>query len=236
MPIRDIPRAALMSIIAAAIILGLRSKRTRRHAISSIPVTRGRGVSLASRYRRRQERASRSRCRPEKHSKIIDLGVAQSGARQFREAIATHAGARDRAKQRAAPAVARASISSVREFDRAFADLTRAARSTARSMASGTTSVSSSTLRGDFADAAASFARAQPIARTPPNWRVPRTGCGCRSAGRARHGREGDARSAAGGSRDQRLDAAPAALSWRDRSRRRDHARGTDEVQVATLA
>jgi tetratricopeptide (TPR) repeat protein len=102
---------------------------------------------------------------PKNVARIIELGVAQSGARQFREAIATFTRGLEIEPDNALLLRWRGHrLLSVREFDRALADLTRGA------------SLDSSIygiwyhlgvlqyLRGDFADAAASFARAQPIA------------------------------------------------------------------------
>jgi tetratricopeptide (TPR) repeat protein len=102
---------------------------------------------------------------PKNVARIIELGVAQSGARQFREAIATFTRGLQIEPDNALLLRWRGHrLLSVREFDRAFVDLTRGA------------SLDSSIygiwyhlgvlqyLRGDFADAAASFARAQPIA------------------------------------------------------------------------
>jgi tetratricopeptide (TPR) repeat protein len=98
-------------------------------------------------------------------ARIIDLGVAQSGARQFREAIDTFTRGLEIEPNNALLLRWRGHrYLSVREFDRAFADLTRGG------------AIDSSIygiwyhlgvlqyLRGEFAEAAASFAKAQPIA------------------------------------------------------------------------
>ena len=105
---------------------------------------------------------------PKNITRIIELGVAQSGARQFREAIATFSRGLEIEPGNALLLRWRGHrYLSVREFDRAFADLTRGG------------TIDSSIygiwyhlgvvqfLRGDFDEAAASFAKAQPIAPDP---------------------------------------------------------------------
>ena len=102
---------------------------------------------------------------PKNIARIIDLGVAQSGARQFREAIATFTRGLEIEPNNALLLRWRGHrYLSVREFDRAFADLTRggAIDSTIYGIWYHLGVVQY--LRGNFADAAASFARAQPIA------------------------------------------------------------------------
>ncbi len=110
---------------------------------------------------------------PRNVARIIDLGVAQSGARQFREAIATFT----RGLEVEPDGPNRALLLrwrghrylSVREFDRALADLTRGAG------IDGTVQIYGiwyhlgivQYVRGEFAAAATSFARAQPIAPDP---------------------------------------------------------------------
>lgn len=102
---------------------------------------------------------------PKSVARIIDLGVAQSGARQFREAIETFTRGLMIEPDNALLLRWRGHrLLSVREFDRAYVDLARGA------------SLDSSIygiwyhlgvlqyLRGDFNGAAASFAKAQPIA------------------------------------------------------------------------
>jgi len=105
---------------------------------------------------------------PRNVARIIDLGVAQSGARQFREAIATFSRGLEIEPNNALLLRWRGHrYLSVREFDRALADLTRGG------------GIDSSIYgiwyhlgivqyaRGEFAAAAASFAKAQPIAPDP---------------------------------------------------------------------
>jgi Flp pilus assembly protein TadD len=102
---------------------------------------------------------------PRNVARFIDLGVAQSGARQFREAIATFTRALEIEPNNALLLRWRGHrYLSVREFDRALTDLTRAA-----AIDSGIYGIwyhlgVVQYLRGDFDAAAASFAKAQPIA------------------------------------------------------------------------
>lgn len=105
---------------------------------------------------------------PRNVGRIIDLGVAQSGARQFREAIATFTRGLEIEPNNALLLRWRGHrYLSIRDFERALADLTR-----------GTTIDPSiyglwyhlgivQFARGDFAAAAASFERALPIAPDP---------------------------------------------------------------------
>jgi len=102
---------------------------------------------------------------PKNIARMIDLGVAQSGARQFREAIATFTRGLEIEPNNALLLRWRGHrYLSVREFDRAYADLTRggAIDSTIYGIWYHLGVVQF--LRGDFAGAAASFAKAQPIA------------------------------------------------------------------------
>ena len=102
---------------------------------------------------------------PKNIARVIDLGVAQSGARQFREAIATFTRGLEIEPTNALLLRWRGHrYLSVRDFDRAFADLTRggAIDSTIYGIWYHLGVVHY--VRGDFAEAAASFAKAQPIA------------------------------------------------------------------------
>src|SRR6188508_1214813 len=102
---------------------------------------------------------------PRSIARIIDLGVAQSGARQFREAIATFTRGLEIEPNNALLLRWRGHrYLSVREFDRAFADLTRGGRIDPTIYGIWYHLGVVQFLRGDFADAAASFAKAQPIA------------------------------------------------------------------------
>jgi tetratricopeptide (TPR) repeat protein len=105
---------------------------------------------------------------PRNVARIIDLGVAQSGARQFREAISTFTRGLEIEPNNALLLRWRGHrYLSLREFDKALADLTRGS------------SIDSSIygiwyhlgivqyIRGDYAAAAAAFTKAQPIAPDP---------------------------------------------------------------------
>jgi len=105
---------------------------------------------------------------PKNISKIIDLGVAQSGARQFREAIATFTRGLEIEPNNALLLRWRGHrYLSVRDFDRAFADLTRGSKIDSTIYGIWYHLGVVQFVRGEFADAAASFAKAQPIAPDP---------------------------------------------------------------------
>src|SRR6187455_1211704 len=105
---------------------------------------------------------------PRTVARIIDLGVAQSGARQFREAIATFTRGLEIEPNNALLLRWRGHrYLSVREFDRAFADLTRGSTIDPTIYGNWYHLGVVQFLRGDLADAAASFAKAQPIAPDP---------------------------------------------------------------------
>jgi len=119
-----------------------------QRAIAAISVTRGRGISPASRDGRRQELTSRARSRFEKHH-------SYHRPRRCPE-IEPNNALLLRWRGHRYP--------SVREFDPAFADLTRGG-----TIDSGIYGIwyhlgVVQYLHGDFADAVASFAKAQPIA------------------------------------------------------------------------
>ena len=108
---------------------------------------------------------------PRNVARIIDLGIAQSGARQFREAIATFT----RGLEIKPSDPERALLLrwrghrylSVREFDRARADLERGAGIDSTIYGIWYHLGIVQYVRGEFSAAAASFARAQPIAPDP---------------------------------------------------------------------
>jgi tetratricopeptide (TPR) repeat protein len=105
---------------------------------------------------------------PRNVARIIDLGVAQSGARQFREAIATFTRGLEIEPNNALLLRWRGHrYLSVRDFDRAHADLTRGGGIDASIYGIWYHLGIVQYVRGDFAAAAASFARAQPIAPDP---------------------------------------------------------------------
>jgi tetratricopeptide (TPR) repeat protein len=102
---------------------------------------------------------------PKNIARIIDFGVAQSGARQFREAIATFTRGLEIEPDNALLLRWRGHrYLSVREFDRAFADLTRGSKIDPTIYGIWYHLGVVQFVRGDFSGAAASFAKAQPIA------------------------------------------------------------------------
>src|SRR5262245_35160138 len=162
----ELHRAALLSIIAAAITLRP-ALDAGQSGGQSVQYRSPEGVeyrSLPDTDAVKNARAAFDAA-PRNIVRIIDLGVAQSGARQFREAIATFTRGLEIEPDNALLLRWRGHrYLSVREFDRAFADLTRggAIDSTIYGIWYHLGVVQY--LRGDFADAAASFAKAQPIA------------------------------------------------------------------------
>jgi tetratricopeptide (TPR) repeat protein len=179
---------------------------------------------------------------PKDIAKIIDLGVAQSGVRQFREAIATFT----RGLQIAPDDSSRALLLrwrghrylSVREFDRAFADLSRGSTLDPTIYGNWYHLGIVQYIRGDFAGAAASFAKAQPIAPDAGEL-AGSTDWLWMSLSRAGRGAEAKAML------DRRPDSKPVTNAY---ARRLQLYRGeigpdavftpadTDDVQVATLA
>ncbi|MEO6222155.1 MAG: tetratricopeptide repeat protein [Vicinamibacterales bacterium] len=102
---------------------------------------------------------------PKNITRIIDLGVAESGARQFREAVATFTRGLEIEPNNALLLRWRGHrYLSVREFDRAFADLTRGGGLDSTIYGIWYHLGVIQFLRADFSAAAASFAKAQPIA------------------------------------------------------------------------
>ena len=102
---------------------------------------------------------------PKNVARIIDLGVAQSGARQFREAIATFTRGLEIEPDNALLLRWRGHrYLSVREFDRAFDDLARGGKLDPSIYGIWYHLGVIQFVRGEFAAAAKSFATAQPIA------------------------------------------------------------------------
>jgi len=176
---------------------------------------------------------------PKNIARIIDLGVAQSGARQFREAIATFSRGLDIEPNNALLLRWRGHRHlSVREFDKAFADLTRGARIDSSIYGIWYHLGVVQFVRGEFAAAAESFAKAQPIAPDAGEL-AGSTDWLWMSLSRAGRGAEAKAML------DRRPDSKPVTNAY---SRRLQLYRGeirpeavltpadTDEVQVATLA
>ncbi len=166
MPLRAIHRAAFLSLITAAITLGpaLEAGQT---GVPSVQYRSPEGVEYRSLPETDAVKTARAalEASPRDIARIIDLGVAQSGARQFREAIATFTRGLEIEPNNALLLLWRGhSYLSVREFDRAFADLTRGGKIDSTIYGIWYHLGVVQYLRGDFADAAESFAKAQPIA------------------------------------------------------------------------
>jgi tetratricopeptide (TPR) repeat protein len=105
---------------------------------------------------------------PRNVAKIIELGVAQSGARQFREAIATFTHGLEIEPNNALLLRWRGHrYLSVREFDKARADLVRGSTIDPSIYGIWYHLGIIQYIQGDFGAAAASFAKAQPIAPDP---------------------------------------------------------------------
>lgn len=105
---------------------------------------------------------------PRSVEKLIALGVAQSGARQFREAIATFTRGLAMSPDNAMLLRWRGHrYLSVREFDKAIADLDRAARIDSTIYGVWYHRGIVRFVRGDFNGAAEDFARALPLAPDP---------------------------------------------------------------------
>ena len=233
-------RAALTSLTAAACIVGP-ALHAGQAGNTSVQYRSPAGVeyrSLADTAEIAKARAALE-ANPKDVARIIDLGVAQSGARQFREAIATFTRGLEIEPNNALLLRWRGHrYLSVREFDRAFADLTRG--STIDSTIYGIWYHLGVVqyVRGDFAGAAASFAKAQPIAPDAGEL-AGSTDWLWMSLSRA--GRQADAKAML----DRRPDSKPVTNAY---SRRLQLYRGeigpdavvtpadTDDVQVATLA
>lgn len=240
MPFRHHPRAALTSLIAAAIALGpaLDAGQT---GVQPVQYRSPEGVEYRSLPDSEAVKSARAAldASPKSVPHLIALGVAQSGARQFREAIATFTRGLEIEPNNALLLRWRGHrYLSVRDIDRAFADLTRGS-----ALDGGIYGIwyhlgVVQYLRGDFAGAAASFARAQAIAPDAgelagsTDWLWMSLG---------RDGRAADAKAML----DRRPDSKPANNAY---TRRLQLYRGeigpdavvtpadTEDVQVATLA
>jgi tetratricopeptide (TPR) repeat protein len=237
---KHIYRAALTSLIAAAITLGpgLVAGQTDTQPVQYRSPA---GVEYRSLPEPDAVKSARAalEAEPKNITRLIELGVAQSGARQFREAIATFTRGLEIEPNNALLLRWRGHrYLSVREFDRAFADLTRGS-----AIDSGIYGIwyhlgVVQYLRGNFADAAASFAKAQPIAPDAGEL-AGSTDWLWMSLSRAGRGAEAKAML------DRRPDSKPVTNAY---TRRLQLYRGeigpeavvtaadTDEVQIATLA
>ena len=159
-------RAALTSVIVAAIGLGAALLAGQTGA-QSVQYRSPEGVEYRSLPDTDAIRSARAALAgdPKNIARIIDLGVAESGARQFREAIATFTRGLDIEPDNALLLRWRGHrYLSVREFDRASADLTRGSKIDPTIYGIWYHLGIVQFVRGDFAAAAASFAKAQPIA------------------------------------------------------------------------
>jgi len=163
------PRPSLLLLLGVAITLGP-AVVAQQAGPTTVQYTSPAGVD----YRSLPETEAVTKARaaltadPRHVGRIIDLGVAQSGARQFREAIATFTRGLEIEPNNALLLRWRGHrYLSVREFDRALADLTRGSGIDASIYGIWYHLGIVQYVRGDFAAAADSFARAQPIAPDP---------------------------------------------------------------------
>lgn len=166
MPTRHF-RVVAITFIAAAISVWPAADSASQTAVQSLQYRSPQGVeyrALADTDAIKTARAALD-ADPKNITRIIDLGVAQSGARQFREAIATFSRGLEIDPNNALLLRWRGHrYLSVRDFDRAFADLTRGGKIDSSIYGIWYHLGVVQYLRGDFNDAAASFAKAQPIA------------------------------------------------------------------------
>jgi tetratricopeptide (TPR) repeat protein len=163
MPFVDIRRCAPAAIVAAALTLGAALDA----AAQSVQYRSPAGMEYRSLPDTDAIRSARAALEadPKSIPRIIDLGVAQSGARQFREAIATFTRGLEIEPDNALLLRWRGHrYLSVREYDRALADLTRGAAIDGSIYGIWYHLGVVRYLRGEFAEAAAAFAKAQPIA------------------------------------------------------------------------
>src|SRR5918993_548096 len=119
-----------MSIIAIAILLGT-LVNARQTGTPSVQYRSPDGVEYRSLPETDAIKSARAalEASPKDIARIIDLGVAQAGARQFKEAIATFTRGLEIEPQNALLLRWRGHRHlSVREFDRAFADLSRGSK------------------------------------------------------------------------------------------------------------
>ena len=166
MPYNNMPRVALAFVIGAAISLGP-ARGAGQTGAPSVQYRSPAGVEYRSLQDTDAVKSARAALAadPKNITRIIDLGVAESGARQFREAIETFTRGLEIEPNNALLLRWRGHrYLSVREFDRAFADLTRggALDSTIYGIWYHLGVIQH--VRGDFSAAAAAFAKAQPIA------------------------------------------------------------------------
>jgi tetratricopeptide (TPR) repeat protein len=178
---------------------------------------------------------------PRNVAKIIDLGVAQSGARQFREAIETFTRGLQIEPNNALLLRWRGHrYLSVREFDKAYADLMRGSTIDPSIYGIWYHLGILQYIRGDFNAAAASFAKAQPIA---PDGGELAGSTDWLWMSLSRAGRAAEAKAMLDGHPESRLPAVTNAYTRRLQLYRGEigpvamlTAADTDDVQIATLA
>ena len=181
---RDIPRIALTLTLGSALSLGP-ALDARQTGVPSLQYRSPEGVEYRSLPDTDAVKTARAALEADAKNitRIIDLGVAQSGARQFREAIATFSRGLEIEPTNALLLRWRGHrYLSVREFDRAFADVTRGGTIDSTIYGIWYTSVSSSTCAETLRRRPHRSPRLSRSPRMPASWRVRRTGCGCRSA------------------------------------------------------
>lgn len=169
MSFRTVRVVALATLIAAAIAPGSALEASQA-GVTSVQYKSPEGVEYRSLPETDAIKTARAALEqsPRDIARIIELGVAQSGARQFREAIATFSRGLEIESNNALLLRWRGHrYLSVRELDRAFADLTRGAKIDPTIYGIWYHLGVVQFLCGDFADAAASFAKTQPIAPDP---------------------------------------------------------------------
>jgi len=167
MPSRDVARVASAAVVTVAIIALGASIAAQQTAAQPVQYRSPAGVEYRSLPDTDAIKTARAAldASPRDIARIIDLGVAQSGARQFREAIATFTRGLEIDPNNALLLRWRGHRHlSVREFDKAFADLTRGSKIDPTIYGIWYHLGVVQFLRGKFADAAASFAKALPIA------------------------------------------------------------------------
>ncbi|HWI16975.1 MAG TPA: tetratricopeptide repeat protein [Vicinamibacterales bacterium] len=166
MTTRSIHRAGLTLLITAVAALGS-TLEAGQGAAQPVQYRSQAGVEYRSLPETDAIKAARAAhsADPKNVNKIIELGIAQSGARQFREAIATFTKGLEIEPNNALLLRWRGHRHlSVREFDRAFADLSRGSKLDPSIYGNWYHLGIVQYLRGDFAGAADSFTKALPLA------------------------------------------------------------------------
>ena len=167
MPLRDIHRVALTSIVVAVITLApaLDAGQTGAQSVEYRSPSRALSIDRSPTRTTSRRHAPRWRRIRRTWPASSTSEWPSSGARQFREAIATFTRGLQIEPDNALLLRWRGHrYLSVREFDRAFADLTRGSTIDGTIYGIWYHLGVVQYVRGNFADAAASFAKAQPIA------------------------------------------------------------------------